>query len=140
MNWFEELMSRDRRKAPRHEMSWLAAYCWNGGPPEPQVVRDISTEGLYLLTTDRWYPGTLITLRLQRRRQADKDVPLSIMVQGRVVRSGPDGVALAFVLLSAAERKQMQAYVGADIAVADRNLLERFLLTLFFGDQFGSVE
>ena len=52
--------SPDPRKAPRVKEPGLAAYYWNGAAPVAHGVRDISSSGLYVVTEERWYPGTLV--------------------------------------------------------------------------------
>jgi Flp pilus assembly protein TadG len=64
----------------------------------PHRIRDISLAGLYLLTEQRWYPGTVVRLVLQRGGAAETDPHRSITVNAKVVRSGSDGVGLALVL------------------------------------------
>jgi hypothetical protein len=61
-------------------------------------VRDISTSGLYVVTEERWYPGTLVLMTLQRSDGGDEVTERTISVQSRAVRWGPDGVGLQFVL------------------------------------------
>jgi hypothetical protein len=64
-NWFKRLWSSDDRKARRQPAPRLAAYYWSGSAPSAHDIRDVSSTGLYLLTEDRWYPGTLILMTLQ---------------------------------------------------------------------------
>jgi hypothetical protein len=58
----------------------------------------VSSTGLYLLTEDRWYPGTLILMTLQDMGGKDNGTKPAISVKVRAVRSGNDGVGLQFVL------------------------------------------
>ena len=95
--WFESLFSRDRRNAKRQTSLPLVAYYWDGAEPLAHGILDASLAGVYLLTKQRWYPGTIVTLTLQRARAAANDPDRSIAVNSRVVRSGPDGVGLVFV-------------------------------------------
>jgi hypothetical protein len=96
--WFEWMSSRERRRAPRREISNLVAHYWDGAAPLAHHIRDISSTGLYLLTEQRWYPGTLVRILLQKTGVAETDPDRSIMVNAKVVRSGTDGVGLALVL------------------------------------------
>src|ERR1700748_3625508 len=107
-NWFEELMSRDPRRPQRYLAPRLVAYFWDGGAPAPHCVRDISATGLYLLTTQRWYPGTLVTVTLQRTEKDQTGVKSSITVQARVMRSAEDGVGLRFVLHKTEKGREIQ--------------------------------
>jgi hypothetical protein len=84
------------RKAQRESLSGLAAYFWTGGAPIEHGVRDISPTGLYVLTDERWYPGTIVRLTLTDRRERTSE--RSITVSASVKRWGNDGVGLQFVL------------------------------------------
>jgi hypothetical protein len=96
--WLELLSSRERRRAKRQESPNLVAHYWDGAAPAAHDIRDISLTGLYLLTDQRWYPGTVVTMSLQKTDVADTDPDRSIMVNAKVVRLGADGVGLALVL------------------------------------------
>jgi hypothetical protein len=126
-NWFEELMSQQSRRAQRHREPRLVAFYWDGGTPKPHYIRDISRSGLYLLTDQRWYPGTLVTMTLQRTEKNDDGSKRSVGVQARVIRSGQDGVALSFVLPEAQHARNVQSIVADGIELADKTTLDRFL-------------
>ena len=126
-------MSHDRRKGRRHEAPPLVAYYWDGASPVAHRIRDISSVGFYLLTEQRWYVGTLVTMTLQRTGGADAGSELSIAVQARVVRLGADGVGLAFVLRPSQDHKDRQAGRSPqELAAigADKRTLDRFLRPL----------
>ncbi len=97
-NWLARWWSPDPRKAPREQAPGLAAYYWNGAAPKAHTVRDISATGLYLETEERWYPGTLVLMTLQRTENGGEIAEWSIAVMSRAVRWGNDGVGLQFVL------------------------------------------
>lgn len=90
--------SPDRRTGRRKRWPRLVAYDSSGGTLEVHGVKDMSANGLYLMTQERWPLGTQVTMTLQRTDGFD-DNPRSntITVQLRVVRWGGDGVGLAFV-------------------------------------------
>jgi len=96
--WIQRWWSPDPRKAPRIKEPGLAAYYWNGAAPVAHGVRDISSSGLYVVTEERWYPGTLVLMTLQRTDHGEEYAERSIAVQSRAVRWGPDGVGLQFIL------------------------------------------
>jgi len=97
-NWLERWWSPDPRKAPRESGQGLAAYYWNGATPKAHSVRDISSTGLYVVTEERWYPGTLVLMTLQTTEDGEKTGERSISVMSRAVRWGNDGVGLQFML------------------------------------------
>jgi len=102
-NWLERWWSPDPRKAPdmrrapRELTPGLAAYYWNGSAPKAHSIRDISSTGLYVVTEERWYPGTLILMTLQDTVDGEESVEHSISVHSRAVRWGNDGVGLQFI-------------------------------------------
>jgi|HubBroStandDraft_1064217.scaffolds.fasta_scaffold44674_3 hypothetical protein len=120
--WLERWWSPDPRRAPRDFATGLAAYYWTGGPPEAHAVKDISPTGLYVVTEERWYPGTLILMTLQNTAFGDEVAERTICVHSRAVRWGKDGVGLQFVLQNDSEDRSM--------AAADKKALDRFLQRL----------
>jgi Flp pilus assembly protein TadG len=132
-SWFEGLRSHDRRKGRRREAPPVVAYYWDGAAPVAHRIRDISSAGFYLLTEQRWYVGTLVTMTLQKTSGADAGSEHSIAVQARVVRFGADGVGLAFVLQPSQDRRDRQAGSSPqELAAtgADKRTLDRFLRPL----------
>ena len=132
-NWFEELMAHNQRRPQRYIAPQVVAYFWDGGTPTAHCIRDISLSGLYLLTTQRWYPGTLVTMTLQRTEKDEAGVRQSITVQARVMRSGEDGVGLRFVVPKTEEGRRIQQYIADGIKLEDPNTLTRFLSSLLIG-------
>jgi len=99
-SWFIRFLrwlSTDRRGSKRHPLPGLVAYYWTGGAPQAFHIADISTNGLYLLTDERWFPGTMILMTLQRTNTDGDDPDDFISVLTRVIRWGTDGVGLSFV-------------------------------------------
>jgi hypothetical protein len=64
-------------------------------------VQNISSTGFYLLTKERWHPGTIVTMTLQRTCDAHVNPSAEhyIAVQSKVVRFDEDGVGFAFIPL-----------------------------------------
>ena len=119
-NWFKRWWSPDARKAPRQPAPRLSAYYWNGSTPNAHNVRDVSSTGLYLLTEDRWYPGTLILMTLQDMDGMENGGRPVISVKVRAVRWGDDGVGLQFVLSE-------DPLDDETVREANKRRLERFL-------------
>jgi hypothetical protein len=127
-SWLERWWSPDPRKAPREPAYGLAAYYWTGANPEPHDVKDISSTGLYLVTEERWYPGTLILMTLTRTDCGEECAERSIAVHSRAVRWGNDGVGLQFVLANPQDIRR-----GRQVPIVDgldKRELERFLRQL----------
>lgn len=87
-------------------------------------IRDISSTGLFLVTEERWYPGTVVMMTLQKKGVPVDSPDRSIAVQSRAVRWGEDGVGLQFVLPEANDRKRGMNLLEDG---ADRRTLEKFL-------------
>lgn len=121
--WLEHWFSWDRRKAERQALQGLVAYYWTGAVSVAKCVRDISSHGLYLLTDDRWYPGTMIRITLQKTNEIKDDLERSITLQAKVVRSDVDGVGLVFLLSQDQELSHQQQVSEA----VDRKKLDSFL-------------
>jgi hypothetical protein len=78
---------------------------------------------VYVVTEERWYPGTLVLMTLQRDG-GDETLERSISVLTRAVRWGHDGVGLQFILPGAKEARMGRNPI---LDGADRKQFERFL-------------
>ena len=125
-DWFSE----DRRRAARKPAPGLVAYYWTGAAPEEHAVRDVSETGLFLVTEERWYPGTVVTMTLQKTDKDDSTQEHAIAIQSKAVRWGEDGVGLKFVVPETPKRET--AETSGDRQVDKKTLgkfLQRFLGT-----------
>ncbi len=119
--------STDRRKAHRESVANLAASFWTGGHPAVHPVRDISSSGLFVVTAERWYPGTIIRMTLTKSDPAEGVIENSICVRAEAIRWGNEGVGLRFVFDNARNKRQGR-YEAVD--GADRGQLDQFLRDL----------
>ena len=126
-NWLQRWWSPDPRRAPRERAPGLAAYYWNGAAPKAHSVRDISSTGLYVVTEERWYPGTLILMTLQNTQAGEEISERSISVLSRAVRWGNDGVGLQFVVN---QEENAVKERGSQLDGVNKKDLERFLAEL----------
>jgi hypothetical protein len=111
--WNGHCVATDRRTARRKRWPRLVAYDSTGGTLEVHGVKDMSANGLYLITEERWPLGARVTMTLQRTDGLDDNLRNNaITVQLRVIRWGSDGVGLAFVQ-SEMEESPMVALAGA---------------------------
>jgi hypothetical protein len=118
--WLSNWLSSDRRRANRQPLPGLVAYYWTGSAPRAYQIADISSTGFYLLTEERWFPGTMVLMTLQRTDGSGRNLDDSVAIQSRVVRWGSDGLGLAFVVSTSSDSTLRQNGV-------DRKTLERFL-------------
>jgi hypothetical protein len=91
----------DQRVANRHTMPPLTAWLGMVRTSKEYKVGDVSVAGFYMITEDRWIPGTSFPVTLERTDEAG--MGRSLTVQATVVRSGDDGVGFTFVQNSAEE-------------------------------------
>lgn len=126
--WLERWLSPDPRKGERMPVAGLEAYYFTGATPVARSVRDISSTGLYLVTEERWYPGTVVLMTLQRTDCGEERHDRSIYVHSKAVRWGADGVGLKFIFPEAQQpsREQNLLVDSVDKKGLDR-FLERFL-------------
>jgi hypothetical protein len=121
--WLQRLLNPDPpepRKAARTAVDGLTAYFWTGGVSVAHTIRNISSTGLYVLTEERWYPGTLIQMTLKKAGCGSSEAVCSISVMVKVNRWGNDGVGLSFVVRD-------QRYSQEEVQGANREELDRFL-------------
>lgn len=124
--WIEKFLSTDSRKAERRHAPGLVAYFWDGGAPKAHEIENISETGFYLLTKERWYPGTVVTMTLQKPGATDEDASVEhhIAVQSQVVRVGEDGVGLVFIPFDAKNPHQKD---GLKTKLVGKKGLQKFL-------------
>ncbi|HEY1256329.1 MAG TPA: PilZ domain-containing protein [Terracidiphilus sp.] len=100
-SWLQRFLNPDPpepRKAVRAALPNLSAYFWDGGAPMAHQIRDISATGLYVVTNERWYPGTLIQMTLKKSSGESNKAEATISLMARANRWGNDGVGLSFVV------------------------------------------
>jgi hypothetical protein len=114
----------NQRRAKRFPTPNLVAYYWTGGAPFSYHVGDISATGLFLLTKERWAPGTLIQMTLQPQDGRINNSDTSICVLSEVVRWGENGAGFNFVLTDYENVYDYGIMPGDTI---DRKSVQRFL-------------
>ena len=122
--WFRKAIPRDARRSQRLVKPPLVAYYWTGGAPSPHPIADISSSGLYIVTDDHWYPGSIVSMTLQRTDQLRGAPESWIAVNVLVVRRTGDGLGGAFVTSTS---HRAQAATGGPPNCADTKTLERFV-------------
>jgi hypothetical protein len=121
-SWFKRLSTSEHRGAQRTKSPLLVAYYWDGAAPMSHTIQNISSTGFYLPTMDRWLPGTMVTMTLQRTDMAHENSGTEphISVLSKVVRLDEHGVGFAFVPLEAHPGDLKSRPVG-------KKVLNRFL-------------
>ena len=128
--WISRLFRRgpaEPRKATREPLDGLVAHFFTGGNPQAHEIRDVSTTGLYVVTTERWYIGTVIRMTLSKPDVGQHPSERSITINARSVRWGNDGVGLEFVVEP--KGRSSRSPVSAAAEPVDAAQLDYFLKT-----------
>lgn len=100
MSIFTKLLAHsgvlERRKTRRDSIRGLEASYSAASAPKKARIRDISPTGIYIVTNDRWPPGTNIALTIERKGFLDRQSRRHVRLWARSVRLGEDGVGLTF--------------------------------------------
>jgi hypothetical protein len=100
-SWFEKAFPEPVQKQSRperREVPGLEAIHWTGSCPGLDIVRNISSTGMYLVTRERWEQGTVNPIRLVYPELSDNSPERQVTIQTKAVRWGEDGMGLTFVL------------------------------------------
>jgi hypothetical protein len=127
-SWLQRLLSPEApqpRKASRESLPGLTAYFWTGGAPVAHNIQDVSPTGLYVVTDERWYPGTVIRMTLTD--SSEPTAERSITVNAAAVRWGNDGVGLRFVVEDGKNQRRGEV---SHVAGVDRKQLDQFFQRL----------
>ncbi len=98
--------------------SSIVACYWTGGVAREHEVRALNASGARLVTSDRWYPGTVVSMFLQyeggvRQNGHGSTEPMSsIAVRAKVVRPCEDGVEVSFVFFNREERRALELFLS----------------------------
>jgi len=104
-----------RPRAERRESPALAAFHWDGSTPRPNRVANISSSGAYLLTSERWKAGEIVSLTLQRSGALETAGPRHFTVQAKAIRRDRDGVGVAFLMPRGADLRLWQSAIKAEV-------------------------
>ena len=122
--WLANWTKEDPRGSVRRDTSRIVAYYWDGAAPEPHPIRNISVSGAFLVTEQRWRPGTIVTMTMQKAGPVADDPLRSIAIQAKVVRLAEDGVGMRFVFPATPDSRGEFAPGGN---TADKRALMTFL-------------
>ena len=99
------------------QLQQLTAIYLDGGFPRSYEIKNVTTKGAYIVTPDRWYPGTIVQMRVQYHPQYIEIARLnghsstSIGMRGRVVENRKDGVVVDFVYLDKQEKHRFKSFL-----------------------------
>ena len=98
----------DQRVANRHTMPPLVAYLGLVQSSKVYKIGDVSVAGFYMLTEERWIPGTGFPVTLERTDDPANGQTLTVF--STVVRTGADGVGFTFLRPADEENHDGEAY------------------------------
>jgi Flp pilus assembly protein TadG len=100
---------------PEDVTNSVVAYYLDGAAPAPHPVRNLSAYGANIITTGKWFPGTVIQLTLQYGAHVngpgDKVGSPAVSVRTRVVSQDADNVRVVFVCLNKQERHALYKFL-----------------------------
>jgi hypothetical protein len=106
----------DPRRAPRLPRPEVVVYYWDGSTPAGHRLRDISENGAFVCTQERWYNGTIVRLILQGYNPGhhlEGTVTAdSVCIPSRVVRHGAEGVGVEFLFSSQDQRDAVRRFIA----------------------------
>lgn len=100
-----------------HLKQLIAVYA-DGGYPKHCEVKHVTPDGAFIVTEDRWYPGTIVDMRIQYHPQyldvarLNGHSSASIRMRARVVQQTKDGVGVDFVYLDRSERQRFKQFMA----------------------------
>ena len=100
----------------------LVAFFWNGSVPKRYEVRKVTLDSAYVVTDDKWYPGTILTMTFQYDPYYLQVAPIngngkaSLRMRAKIVDFGHDGVGVRFIFLNKDERRRFECFLsGAEV-------------------------
>jgi hypothetical protein len=88
----------EQRKAHRHSYPPIVSYLGAVHTTRPYPVADVSASGFFMVTPERWLPGTEMPVTLERTDVGGAGFGKSITLLSTVVRTGPSGVGFSFAV------------------------------------------
>ena len=98
----------DQRVANRHSMPPVVVYLGLIRSSKVYKIGDISIAGFYMLTEERWIPGTGFPVTLERTDENAQGETLTVF--STAVRNGTDGVGFTFLMPADDEQHPGEAH------------------------------
>ena len=108
-SWLRKPSLTYKKRAERRASPALAAYHWDGSIPRQNRVVNISSSGAYLATEQRWNPGDVVSLTLQRRGPLARTPEHRFALPARTVRRDRYGVGVSFLMPHGSEPRLWQS-------------------------------
>ena len=119
----------ERRKDQRMDAKGLTVS-YSAGPEQKSVrIGNISPTGLYLVTEERWTPGTSILLTLGEKSVFDSSLRSQVKLWTKCVRADENGAGLAFSHAHIDGAKWLEAMSRAPSMIAENHPVHVFRFT-----------
>jgi PilZ domain len=115
----------ERRRDDRLPAPDLEVTFWSGKEQNRARIKDISNTGVYVVTKERWLPGTDVSLTLESKSNVDSRPRPSVQLEATTIRHGEDGVGLTFVRNQAEADLWLRAMAMAAVFTAPDNTIAR---------------
>ena len=113
----------EQRKTSRRTLPDLVAFLGSVRTSHAYDVGDISGSGFFMVTRERWGPGTEMPVTLLKTGNNGKETMITL--GSTVVRCGPDGVGFAFLLDAHMAQKLEEFLEGLEVSATDEPDLMR---------------
>lgn len=96
----------------------FVAFFSNGGAPKRYEVKNVTFDGAYVVTDDKWYRGTILMMTFQYDPYYLQVAPIngnaeaSIRMRAKIVRPGEDGVHVRFIFLNNDEHRRFEKFLS----------------------------
>ncbi|HXS78100.1 MAG TPA: PilZ domain-containing protein [Terracidiphilus sp.] len=101
-------------RADRRESPALVAVHWDCHNPRQNSVVNLSNSGAYLHTSERWLPGEIIALTLQRKGNLEPSPRSRFTLQAKAVRRDQNGVGVSFLLPKGTEPRLWESTIQSN--------------------------
>lgn len=115
--WLERLVHADKDRAERRATENFVAYWWDGERVREEVVRDVSTTGVFVCTSEKWPQGKTVWVTMQRRGPLEVLPERRMTAQLKAMRPLADGVGCMFVSVAEPEERAWEELVEHAAAV-----------------------
>jgi hypothetical protein len=129
-SWFNRWRCRNARKARREPSHPRRAHFRSGASAEGYALWNVSVSRIFVVTKERWYPGTTTRVRLSKTGNWELGSERSICVHSKAVRWGNEGLGLHCVLKDRVKTRRKETALGDGADGEEIDVFLRQLLTL----------
>ena len=121
----------DKRKAQRCSYPPIVSYLGAVHTTRPFQIADVSLKGFYMITLERWLPGTTMLVTLERTDLGGSGFGKSITLLATVARTGLNGIGFSFCFAddeeAASSSSKLESPTSLHGGGATKEDIEKFL-------------